>query len=343
MSLLWADGYRYGGAAKYDSGSSFSIGATSGYNNGLDSWGAFMSSGGMAKTIPARDEIIFGYRWYLNPSLDRPDRTPPTVYEFWEGTANKHVVVTVDWTTLELIVANGSGAALGRSLPVASSKGEWVYLEGRALIDDTAGEVELRAYGNVIYSETGLDTKNGGTGLISRGYLIPHLAGLDASFRYDDYYILDRLGTTNNDFLCTTTYTPTVFDLAPSGLGDVNDFAVTGAASNWEALSSADGDTSYVSSDVVGAKDLYQLPDLPVGANSIAGVVQWAQWRKDDAGMRSAALTLRSGGVDSDGATVSLTNTHAGATRVVETDPASGVAFTPSDINAIQIGMTVVE
>lgn len=54
--------------------------------------------------------------------------------------------------------------------------------------------------------------------------------------------------------------------LVPSGAGNSTQLAVTGAATNWQAVADIppDGDTSYVSTATVGQKDLYALsPTIP--------------------------------------------------------------------------------
>src|SRR5262249_48274501 len=57
--------------------------------------------------------------------------------------------------------------------------------------------------------------------------------------------------------------------LPPTGDGFYTDWSVTGAANRWQAVLTADGDTSYISDNVVGDKNTFTQPGLPAGSTAV--------------------------------------------------------------------------
>lgn len=348
MSLLFAHGFRYGGAARYEDSTSINFASSGGFNNGIDSACLQLTTNFTSyvrKDCPSRSTIIMGYRLWLPVDTF----TAADICAFSDNTV-VHMRFRLDITTFRITAVHGNGTILGVSDPIASNPSEFVYLEFKVTPDDSAGAIEVRGFGVPRLVLSGIDTRNGGTAGITRNWVgRPTSSGVRPGLIYDDLYICDTLGATNNDFLATAGppgYTPRIIDLVPNAAGDSTDWAATGSGGvNWAAVadsgSAPNNDTSYVAASTVGAKDLYNLGNLPAGASDIRGLVQWALWRKDDATIRAAAMTARSGATDSDDASVGLTNSYTLKERVLETDPATSAAFTESGVNAFQIGQKV--
>jgi hypothetical protein len=101
------------------------------------------------------------------------------------------------------------------------------------------------------------------------------------------------------------------------------------------------GDVDYLFDATVGHEDLYALADLPTTPAAIIGVVAKAFLKKSDAGSRNGAVRLRSGGTDVQGADTVLSSSYTYLARVDAVDPATGAAWTPAAVNALQVGQKV--
>jgi hypothetical protein len=105
-----------------------------------------------------------------------------------------------------------------------------------------------------------------------------------------------------------------------------------------------DGDTSYVLSSTVGQIDTYAMADLPASVSSVKSIAAVHYSRKDDAGSRSISSELRTGGTNYAGSTVFPLSTSyqygwGGSWGV---NPNTGIAWTLSDINAIEVGRQLI-
>jgi len=335
MTLLWCDGFRRSPNGVYEAvGFNSNSNSAAGRDNGIDSYGLSMDSGisGVTKVVPAAQTMIAGVAYYL--WVDTRG-----VMSFAGGGVTH---LTLQVTSAMQVQVLRAGTVLATSAPISASGNEWAYLEMKAKIDDATGTIEVRNYGVPIITLSGVDTRNGGTAAVTDRVSLLTI-GHSPSTKYDDFYICDTNGAVNNDFLATTTTNPRVFDLFPNGNGDSVDFTPN-TGTNWQAVDDdgSDNDSTYVGGDTVGNKDLYTLNDLAGISGDILGVVQWASWRKDQDTPRSVALVLKSGGVESNGPSVLLTKTYTPSSRALETDPATGAAFSNlAAINAIQIGQKV--
>lgn len=98
--------------------------------------------------------------------------------------------------------------------------------------------------------------------------------------------------------------------------------------------------TDYVYSNTVGAKDLFQMTNIPHTPTQVFGVVVTAQMRKDTIGTREGALVLRSNAVEADGPSVAPGTTGARYQHIFDTRPDGGT-WTTADIAAVQAGVKV--
>lgn len=230
---------------------------------------------------------------------------------------------------------NGAVLATGTT---ALALGAYNYIEVKAVIHDTAGAVTVRINGAVEIALTGVDTRNGGTGLMNMV-----LVGTDFSSvacYYDDLYICDATGSTNNDFLGDCR----VDTLYPSADGTYGAMACSTGTTHCTLVDEATPNTTdYVSSATVNAKDSYAFTDLPSlpGTLTVFGVQVSNASLKDDAGARSVANLVRSGSTDAQSATVALGTTLQFNVSMHPTDPATGTAWTTSGVNAMQAGTVV--
>lgn len=209
--------------------------------------------------------------------------------------------------------------------------GTWYYLELRAKLHATLGEVEVRINGVQDLLVTGVNTGSPGT------YSFVQLQGYFTQ-NYDDMYIVDRSGSTNNDFLGDVRV-ETIF---PTGAGAHTDFTPS-AGSNWQNVDEAtpNDDSDYNASGTPGDIDTFALGNLATLAGSVLGVQINNRWRKDDAGSRSMRRVIRTGGSDFEGADVSLSDSYSSSRDLLELNPDTAAGWTIADVNALEAGYKV--
>lgn len=98
-----------------------------------------------------------------------------------------------------------------------------------------------------------------------------------------------------------------------------------------------DGDTSYVSSGASGARDLYRIQGGVVGG-AVKAVMPFTRAREADAAGRQIRLVTQSGGTVRVSDNRPLTDAYALQYEVLETNPATGLAWTPAEVDAAEFG-----
>lgn len=132
--------------------------------------------------------------------------------------------------------------------------------------------------------------------------------------------------------------------LRPAADGATTDFNPSTGSANYALVDDAQvslGD--YVTSDVAGAVDEYHLEDMAEVPDAIAAVQAVAFARKTDAGVRTFAIGVKSGGTVEDGPVYGLLTSATKLVHVLEEDPATGAPWTFEGINALQLRPKIVE
>ncbi len=120
----------------------------------------------------------------------------------------------------------------------------------------------------------------------------------------------------------------------------------TGASVNWPAL----GPTpplgtaaSQIHSATVAQEDLYTFSALATTPSAIYGVAVKGFLAKSDSGARTVSLNMKSGSSDSTGSAASqaMSTTNQWQRSFFDVDPATGVAWTQSGLNAASSGVSV--
>jgi hypothetical protein len=212
----------------------------------------------------------------------------------------------------------------------------WVYLEMSATIADTGGTCVVRVNGVEVINFTG-DTKNAGTNSTIDALRLASNTGANV-YSYDDLYLCDSTGSTNNTFLGDVR----VQTLLPTGVGASTQFTPS-VGSNWDNVNDTPYvSTTYNSSATAGQRDTYAMSDLLSGTGTVFGVQDNILALKSDAGAASIKAALKSGATVYYDSTVALgTALGAFAAAVRETDPATSAAWTPTNVNALEFGAEV--
>ncbi|UQS95178.1 polysaccharide lyase [Pseudanabaena phage Pam4] len=282
----------------------------------------------------------------LQVGIPRPDSSGPTLQvgaacrapiafalQVREG-GTVHAILRTNTTTGLLEVVNGNGTVLATAA-IAPTINNWNHYALAVTCHDTTGVVVAWLNGVQVISATNVDTRNGGTGVLTGGHLVLNTNLNGSNAEADDLYLTDSLDYVGD---CR------VVRLLPNGAGDATDWTPS-TAPNWSAVddtSSAD----YVGTATPAAKDLYAITDLDPSLTVVRAVQTDLLVWKSDAG---AALDLNevrksSGGVEDIATTVpaaSITTTPTWVKGTAEnTDPA-GDPWTAALVNGLQVGVSV--
>lgn len=293
----------------------------------------------LIKLLDAQDTWIVGFAMRLAalPAGDRrilalADSTPVVQVE---------VMVTA---TGAIKVNRGIGTAvLGTSAAgvIVPSGTNFQYVEVKIVIGNT-GTIDVMVDEAVALTVGSADTMAGET---TAEYIV--LVGDNANsdsvtLDIDDLYVCDGTGGDNNDFLGNRQ----VEARLPDDEGAHAQWAVSGAANNWQAVDEtpADDDTTYVASNTDGHKDAHEVRNTQLSSGTPNGVVFHLLARRDDDAAKGIKNLVRVGSTDYVHASQHLVDseTYRYYTRVYENNPATGVGWTLAAINAAQYGYQLV-
>jgi hypothetical protein len=118
---------------------------------------------------------------------------------------------------------------------------------------------------------------------------------------------------------------------------------VTGMSGNYSETNElpAGGDLSCVSSNTVGAEDLYSFGSLSSTPYNIAGVKVSALLRKTDSGARTVTVPIKSGSTEAAGSSQTPTASYVYYSNYQDTDPNTSAAWTESGVNSVTAGAKI--
>jgi hypothetical protein len=159
-----------------------------------------------------------------------------------------------------------------------------------------------------------------------------------SNLSWDDMYVLDATGSINNDFLGDVR----VQTLLPNGDGSNSAFTPsTGTTHSTLVNESTPDTTGYVSASTIGQKDTYQFQDLPGNTANVYGLEITNYAHKDAAGPAGLANVVRVSATDYASTGQPLSQSWTANRDVVEANPATSAAWTPSEVNSAEFGVQV--
>jgi hypothetical protein len=349
MALLFMDGFDHYATAdctkKYDfietAGTTFLI--TS--NAGRRSTGGFVaraSSGGSAhsrlhKNIPNSSVVYVGVavKFSTAPSSNA------FIIRFVDGTTFQSGIYITP--TMHIGISNAAGTGLTGGLSANPiSVNTFVYVEAKMTIANSISTDDciLRVNGVQVASATAGDTQSTANAYATR---ISIGAGSGDGFAhtatFDDFYICDATGSTNNNFLGDCI----VETIRPNADGFYTDGTPSTGSSHYELVDDTVPNLSdYVTLPDVGDRDSFGFTNLtPLSSRVVYGVQANAAVAKDDAGSRSVATFTRSGTTDESGTAKSLSDDQVYCSQLIQTDPNTGTGWTQSSVNDAQFGLVV--
>lgn len=242
--------------------------------------------------------------------------------------------------------ATRNGTTLGTST-FSISTGIYYYFEVKVTIG-SSGVFQVKVDNTTRLDLSGVNTQNTGAATHNQVGIGWGLGNLGSSgvilADYDDFYCIDTTGADNNDYL-GDIHAEALF---PNGAGNYSQWTLVDAAlTNTLNYQSADetppnDDSDYNGGGSAGLKDTYTFGNLTVTAASIKVVVINMNARKDDSGSRSIASLTRIASVDYLGSTINTDGTYKFLQQAYATSPATGVAWTVSEINGLEEGVQVI-
>ena len=340
MTMLFMDGFDHyataDGSKKWTSFSA-AINASAGRRGG----GCVEANAGdeCAKTFTAATSFVIGFAFSVGSLLPGSTRVICKLTD--AGTVQCSILLNSDGT---LSVVRGTATAVtGGTSSFALSTNTFYYVEWKVTIADSIGanSCKVRINGaDIITVATGQDLKSSANASANQVSLWHSSnTGADSTVRYyDDFYICDQSGSTNNDFLGDLR----IDALYPNADGTYSQFTPSTGTDHFALVDETTPNTTdYNDGSTVGDRDSYALGNLAALTSQTVYAVQVnAAMNKDDAGAKSASTFVRSGGSNSDGASAALGTSQAYVSQMYETDPASA-AWTESTVNGMEAGVRV--
>lgn len=149
---------------------------------------------------------------------------------------------------------------------------------------------------------------------------------------YDDFYLtygneLKWLGDIRVDAL------------ALAGNSTPQDW-VPDSGNAWERLNTTAG---YITGTTLNQESRFTLADYTPVTTAIHGIQVCVAARKTDAGARSMAVAVKSGSTVAMGPTLSLGDSTAEYRQVLLTDPDTAAAWTDTGLDALELGVKVMD
>lgn len=217
----------------------------------------------------------------------------------------------------------------------------YLDLELKVTIHNTTGQVELRVNGGVEFATAAnLNTRSSANNFInalSVGCMPISGFALVAPI-VDHVILMDTTGSVNNDFIGPVD----VSTLRPSADGNYTDWTAN-TGTRWEAVNQAesDGDTTYLTSETVGDKVSFVMTDLPAGVTNVYGVYPFNKIRREQGTTRAIEFFFRSSGTDENGTDKYVGPNYAFRNDVFSQSPFTSVAWTPAEVNGLELGMEI--
>jgi hypothetical protein len=181
-------------------------------------------------------------------------------------------------------------------------------------------------------SSTGLDTRNGGTGVANvftiRG------GSNTVAYYWDDIHLW-----TGNDPKGNSR----VIGCLPNATGNYSQWTpITGT--DHDAMVddplTIDDDSTYIFNITPGNRDSFTFPALSIPSTAtILGMVGWVIARKQDVGTREVNVFSRVSGTDYDGTDQGVSLSYGKWSELFQNNPATAAAWSQAELNAAELGV----
>lgn len=293
---------------------------------------AISQNSGITKNFVNTTTIIVGFAYWVT--------TLGTNFVFTQFFDNGTVQCGLGVTNagaLQLFRGSGSGSPIG----AASANGliqnnSWTYVEIQITFSATVGTIQVWLNGgsSPVLNNTGLNNITTANAFCNQ-FRIGELSNQGILPKFDDAYIFDTTGTTQNAHLGDTK----IITKMPSGAGASTQWTLNGAATNWQCVNEIppNDDTSYVSDQTAGHIDLYATQSASL-SGTVGFFVTRHRWRKDDANVHTIQPIIQSNVTQATGTTATLGSSYQYFDNIFVNDPNTAAPWLAAAADAAQIG-----
>lgn len=252
--------------------------------------------------------------------------------------ANAHFSIGLT-TGHKIYVLNAAGTEIGRKTAVGIMLNTWASISLIWKSGDSDGELKIWVNGELIIDITNADLAHSSGPNATRFYLRDFSGGGTASTNntlFDDV----RVDTETNVQIQEGRY----FQLTYATDDSIAWTRNTGAT-NLSAIDEAtcDSDTTYNSSNTVGAIDKFTVNALGFNPDKIYAVVLGIASRKEDVATRRTQCFLESGAESFHSADKYETTDYTWQRNILELDPNGNIEWSKSGLEAIKPGYELIE
>lgn len=237
----------------------------------------------------------------------------------------------------ELSVFRGGSKILDTNFWFVAER--WYYIELKQVINDTTGSWTVRVDGVTIASDSSVDTRNGGNGIV--GFL--EISGVtnNTQTKWDDIYVFHDNGGDVVDFLDTIH----VGSLHPDADGDDEVWSTSSGTDSFALVNENaphDDDTDYIQSGTSAERTLFTYDNVLTGLTSFHGIHIQTVVRETDGTDFTLINTFKQGGnLFPESAEAIAGTSFENIDHVLDQDPDTTADWTESGINALQAGVEV--
>lgn len=227
------------------------------------------------------------------------------------------------------IITKRGGTVTATSLPNLVKAMVWHYIEIETVINSGSGRMTVFLDGVNVLEYTG-NTQNIGP-YAANGIRFNNMR--DITWHLDDLNVVDvasRIGERRvetlrvNGDVSGNAWIPAVtgpgYDMLDDILVDMN---------------------TYVSSNTVGAKDMYNLSNLSTNPTTIDAVQLFVWAQKTDSDTRTMTTQMKSGSIETTSTPYNIPSDSIPLTRIANKDPNGNIAWTTAAVNALQVGFRI--
>ncbi len=339
MALLWIDGFE-----SYTATSGANISAMLGRRYALVNgtatacggpYGGLAVTGGsgsyiMTPTLTTNATMAVGLRF--NPLSNTTAQH--SMLQLYDGGT---LGIDVQWNPLtqEITVLRNT-TALGTTTGANLTPGTWMHVEVKVYCHATLGTVEVRVAGVTRLLLTNQNTKQGSDAYHNA---VRFYFGPSGGNGVDAVYIVDGSGTVNNDFLGICNVTGLLVPVSDSSV----QWATSAGSTHYSLVNEnpPNDDTSWVQCATSGQTDLYGYTQSNYGVATILGIQLVTACRVTDTNTYNLLMPVFSGSQNDGTAQTVLSTNYSDFRRIIETDPNTGAAWTPTALNAATFGVKV--
>lgn len=288
-------------------------------------------------TITSGTTLGFGTHIYMSTLPDTAAKGGIFGFGSASGFSSRTLRVNTGGTLSFVTGTIQTGSALGTSTSTLSAAVLY-HVEMKILFHASAGEVEVRVNGVPYLTLTGIDTMPSATTHLLLGATGRTASAQDNSnyIYYDNLFIWDTSGPRINDFLGERTI-QTLFPDADTGVAD---WALSSGSDGYALIDNlpANGGTDYIEASAPGDESVFGMANLTATNIAPTAVQVNLNASKTSAGAVSVQFGPRTNGVDDLSPGSNLTQSqflyfH----HITEVNPDTGLAWTPAELNALEI------